>query len=72
MYVLPMVKHELDLVTGTYTMSCNVMLQDCTRHTRTLPILTDLEAGREADLRGLGCFSEAVIRLGNARWVSMH
>jgi hypothetical protein len=27
-----MEKHELDLVTSTYTMSCNVLLQDCTRH----------------------------------------
>jgi hypothetical protein len=37
-----MEKHELELVTSTCTMSCNVLLQDCTRHTRTLPLLTDL------------------------------
>jgi hypothetical protein len=28
-----MEKHELELVTSTCTMSCNVLLQDCTRHT---------------------------------------
>jgi hypothetical protein len=38
----------------------NVLLHDCTRHTRTLPLLIDLEASREADLRGLGSFIEAV------------
>jgi hypothetical protein len=27
-----MEKHELELVTSNFTMSCNVMLQDCTRH----------------------------------------
>jgi hypothetical protein len=59
MYVLPMEKHELDLVSSSCTMSCNVLLQDCTRHTRTLPPLTDLEDNREADLRGLGPFTEA-------------
>jgi hypothetical protein len=32
-----MEKHELDLVTSTFTM------HECTRHTRTLPLLTDLE-----------------------------
>jgi hypothetical protein len=37
-----MEKHELELVTSTFTMSCNVLLHDCTRHTRTLPLLTDL------------------------------
>jgi hypothetical protein len=42
LYVRPMKKHELDLVTSTSTMSCNVLLQDCTHHTRTLPLLTDL------------------------------
>jgi glycine cleavage system protein P-like pyridoxal-binding family len=31
-YVRPMEKHELELVTSTCTMSSNVMLQDCTRH----------------------------------------
>jgi hypothetical protein len=41
-------------------MSCNVLLQDCTRHTRTLPLLTDLWSRREADLRGLRSFTEAV------------
>jgi hypothetical protein len=32
LYVRPMEKHELELVTNTCTMSCNVLLQDCTRH----------------------------------------
>jgi hypothetical protein len=41
-YVHPMEKHELELVTSTCTMSCNVLFQDCTRHTPTLPLLTDL------------------------------
>jgi hypothetical protein len=62
MYVLPMENHELKLVTRTCTMSCNVLLQDCARHTRTLPFLTDLEDNREADLRGLGSFTEALTR----------
>jgi hypothetical protein len=39
-----MEKHKLEIVTSTYTMSFNVLLQDCTRHTRTLPLLTNLEA----------------------------
>jgi hypothetical protein len=42
-------------------MSCNVSLQDCTRHTRTLSLLTDLEAYREGDFYGLGPFTEAYI-----------
>jgi hypothetical protein len=33
LYVLPMEKHELELVTSTCTMSYNVLLHDCTRHT---------------------------------------
>jgi hypothetical protein len=36
-------------------------LHGCTRHTRTLPLLTDLEASRQTDLRGLGFFPKAVI-----------
>jgi hypothetical protein len=32
-YVHPLEKHELESVTSTCTMSCNVLLQDCTRHT---------------------------------------
>jgi hypothetical protein len=32
LYVRPMEKHELELVTSTFTMSCNVLLHDCTRH----------------------------------------
>jgi hypothetical protein len=34
-YVRPMEKHELELVMSTCTMSCNVLLRDCTRHTNT-------------------------------------
>jgi hypothetical protein len=41
-------------------MSCNVLLQDSTRHTRTLPLLTNLRGCREADLRGLSFFTKAV------------
>jgi hypothetical protein len=41
-------------------MSGNVVLHDCTRHTRTLPLLTHLETSREADLRGLGSFTQAI------------
>jgi hypothetical protein len=37
-------------------MSCNVLLHDCTRHTRTLSLLTYLE-----DLLGISSFIEAVI-----------
>jgi hypothetical protein len=29
-----MEKHELELVTSTCTMSCNVLLHDCTRHNK--------------------------------------
>jgi hypothetical protein len=42
LYVRPMEKQEMELVTSTYTMFCNVLLRDCTRHIRTLPLLTDL------------------------------
>jgi hypothetical protein len=34
LYVRPMEKHELELVTSTCTMPCNVLLHDCTRHRR--------------------------------------
>jgi hypothetical protein len=39
-----MEKYELELVTSTFTMSCNVLLHDCTRHNRTLPLWAYLEA----------------------------
>jgi hypothetical protein len=55
-----MEKQELKLVTSTCTISCNVLLQDCTRHTRNLPFLTNLRGRREADLRGLSSFTKAV------------
>jgi hypothetical protein len=42
-------------------MFSNVLLQDCARHTRNLPLVTDLEANREADLCGLGFFTKAFI-----------
>jgi hypothetical protein len=60
MYILPMEKHESELVTSICTMSCNVLLHDCTRHTRTLPLLTYLEGSREAGLRGLGSFTKVL------------
>jgi hypothetical protein len=44
LYVLSMEKHDLEFVTSTRTMSCNIFLRDCTRHTRTLPLLTNVEA----------------------------
>jgi hypothetical protein len=55
-----MEKHELELVASTCTMLCNVLLHDCTRHTRTLPLLTDLWGRREAYLRGQSSFTKAV------------
>jgi hypothetical protein len=61
MCFLPMEKRELELVTTKCTMSCNALLHDCTRHTRTLPLLTNLEDNREAYLRGLSSFTETVI-----------
>jgi hypothetical protein len=54
-----MEKYELELVTSTCTVSCNVLLQDYTRHTRTLTLLTHLE-NREGDLRGLSSLTKAV------------
>jgi hypothetical protein len=54
-----MEKHGLELVTSTCTMPCDVLLQDCTSHTRSLPLFTDLEDSREAHLRGLGFFAQA-------------
>jgi hypothetical protein len=42
-------------------MSCNVLMNECTRHTRTLTLLTDLDDSREADLRGLSSFIETLI-----------
>jgi hypothetical protein len=59
MYILPMEKHELELVTSTCSY-WEVVLHDYTRHTHTLPLLTNLEDCREADLRGLGPFTYAV------------
>jgi hypothetical protein len=51
--------HELEFSNCTMS-SCNVLLHGCTRHTRTLPLLTDLWGRRKADLRGLSSFIEAV------------
>jgi hypothetical protein len=59
MYVLPMEKHEMDFVTSSCTMSCNVLLHDYTSQTRTLPLFTNIKASREADLRGLSSFTQA-------------
>jgi hypothetical protein len=42
LYVRPLETHELEYVTSTCTMSCNVLFHDCTRHARTLPLLTDM------------------------------
>jgi hypothetical protein len=54
-----MEKHKSELVKNTCTISCNVLLHDCIRHTRTLSLLTDLEDNREAHLRGLSSFTYA-------------
>jgi hypothetical protein len=43
LYVRPLEKQELDLVTSTCTMSCNVLLQDFTRHNTIVTVL--YEAG---------------------------
>jgi hypothetical protein len=61
LYVRPVEKHELESVTSTFTMSCNVLLQDCTRHTRTLPHLTNVEAAARQTSLVLGSFTEATI-----------
>jgi hypothetical protein len=58
--VRPMEKHELAFVTSTCTMSCKVLLQDCTRHTRTLPLLTDLEAAARQTSVVLSSLTEAI------------
>jgi hypothetical protein len=42
-------------------MSNDVLLHDYTRHTRTLPLLTDLEDNREAYLRGLASLSKQLL-----------
>jgi hypothetical protein len=60
MYVLPMEKHELELVASICTMFSDVLLQENTRHTRTLPLLGDLEASCETDLRDLGPLTKAI------------
>jgi hypothetical protein len=39
-YVRPVEKHELGSVTSTFTMSCNVLLQDCTGHIIVVDHLT--------------------------------
>jgi hypothetical protein len=45
LYVRPLEKHELELVTSTFTMSCNVLLQDCTRHIHVLISVSILQPG---------------------------
>jgi hypothetical protein len=39
-------KHELAFVTSTCTMSCNVLLQDCTRH---IPLVVLVAHSDEVD-----------------------
>jgi hypothetical protein len=67
-----MEKHELKLVTSTCTMSCNVLLQDFTRHTRTLPLLTDLEVAARLTSVVYAPLMKQLLCLINARWVSVH
>jgi hypothetical protein len=47
MYVLLMEKHELDFSNECMYNVLQCMLLDCTRHTRTLPLLTYREDARE-------------------------
>ena len=72
LYVRPMEKHELAFVTSTCTMSCNALLQDCTRHTRTLPLLTDLEAAARRISVVLVPLLKQLPGFKNARCVSVH
>jgi hypothetical protein len=60
LYVRPMAEHELAFLTSTCTMSFNVLLHDNTRHTRTLPLLTDLEFAARQTSVALSSFTEAV------------
>jgi hypothetical protein len=53
-------------------MSCNVLLHECTRHTRTLPLLTDLHASVRQTSAVMGALRKPLLRLMNARRVSMH
>jgi hypothetical protein len=45
-----MEKHELELVTSTCTMSCNIQLHDCTRYTREYE-----ELSRNGENASCGC-----------------
>jgi hypothetical protein len=50
LYVRPMEKHELELVTSTCTISCNVLLQDCTRHNSDVGFLFVSDDGNATEL----------------------
>jgi chorismate mutase len=50
-YVRPMEKHELAFVTSTCTMSCNVLLHDCTRHMSDINNEVVISQMEEAQLR---------------------
>ena len=67
-----MEKHELELVTSICTMSCNVLLHDYTRHTRTLPLLTDIEAAARQTSVVYAPLMKHLLGLRHARWVSVH
>jgi hypothetical protein len=67
-----MEKHELELVLSTCTLSCNVLLHDCTRHTRTLPLLTYLEVAARQTSVFYAPLLKRLLGLRNARWVGVH
>jgi hypothetical protein len=48
-----MEKRELDLVTSICTMSCNVLLQDFTRHTRRLEDWLEIQPQRFVIILGI-------------------
>jgi hypothetical protein len=59
-YVFPMEKHDLYLVTSTCTMSCNVLLLDCTRHKK--PVLGYFESSPKVSRPAIRQLQKASIR----------
>jgi hypothetical protein len=49
LYVLPMKKHDLELVASTCTMSCNALLHDYTRHMKACHNIVGPHAKRRGD-----------------------
>jgi hypothetical protein len=68
-----MEKHELGLVTSTCTKYCNVLLHECTRCTRTLHLLTNVEAAvRQTSVVEAPIILKQLLGLRNSRLVSEH